>query len=80
MEEEVAVTGGMVGHIDMVFIGIVGFYPGASSLWGEQNMTAFCENVRAKLTSNDDKIYGTNRSVLSFDGRRDCRVRLPMFP
>ncbi|VVB11185.1 unnamed protein product [Arabis nemorensis] len=79
LEEEVAVTGGVVGHIDMVFLGRVWFYPGAS-IWGKQNMTAVCENVRAKLTSNDDKIYGSNRSGLSFDGRRDCSVRLPMFP
>lgn len=76
MEDEVAVTGGVVG-LDMVFVGRVGFYPGASALWGEQYMSAVCENVRANV---DDKIYGTNRSVLSFDGRLDCRVRLPRYP
>lgn len=79
MEKEVAVWGSVVG-LDMVFLGRVGFYPGTSALWGEQNMTAVCENVKAKLSNDDDKAYGTKRSVLSFDGRRDCRVRLPMFP
>ncbi|KAL1203002.1 hypothetical protein V5N11_015252 [Cardamine amara subsp. amara] len=78
MEEEVAVTGGLVG-LDMVFLGRVGFYPVSSALWGEQNMTAVCENVSANL-SNVQNIYGTNRSVLSFDGRRYCRVRLPIYP
>ncbi|EOA17980.1 hypothetical protein CARUB_v10006415mg [Capsella rubella] len=79
MWDEVVVTGGMVG-LDMVFFGTVGFYPGASALWGEQYMSAVCENVRAKLYNVDDKIHGTNRSVLSFDGRLECRVRLPRYP
>lgn len=79
MEDEVAVTGGVVG-LNMVFVGRVGFYPGASALWGEQYMSAVCENVSAKLYNVDDKIYGTNRSVLSFDGRLDCPVRLPRYP
>ncbi|XP_020873698.1 uncharacterized protein LOC110226390 [Arabidopsis lyrata subsp. lyrata] len=79
MEDEVAVTGGVVGF-DIVFSGRVGFYPGVSALWGEQYMSAVCENVRTKLYNVDDQIYGTNRSVLSFDGRLDCRVRLPKYP
>lgn len=79
MEDEVAVTGGVVGF-DMVFSGRVGFYPGASALWGEQYMSAVCENVKTKLYNVDDQIYGTNSSVLSFDGRLDCRVRLPKYP
>ncbi|KAL9818955.1 hypothetical protein AtNW77_Chr4g0304441 [Arabidopsis thaliana] len=79
MEDEVAVTGGVVG-LDMVFSGRVGFYPGTSALWGEQYMSAVCENVSAKLYNVDDEIYGTNRSVLSFDGRLVCSVRLPKYP
>ncbi|CAH2077842.1 unnamed protein product [Thlaspi arvense] len=79
MEKEVAVKGSVVG-LDMVFLGRVGFYPVASALWGEQNMTAVCKNVRAKLSTADDNVYRTKRWDLSFDGRRDCRVRLPMFP
>ncbi|XP_010448206.1 PREDICTED: uncharacterized protein LOC104730707 [Camelina sativa] len=80
MEDEVAVTGDVVG-LDMVFFVRVGFSPGASALWGKQYMSAVCENVmRAKLPNVDDKIYGTNRSSFSFDGRLECRVRLPKYP
>ncbi|ESQ54589.1 hypothetical protein EUTSA_v10027345mg [Eutrema salsugineum] len=80
MEEEVEVTGSVVG-LDMVFIGSVGFYPGTSALWGEQNMTAVCKNVRANLSTDANKVYRTKKWALSsFDGRGDCCVRLPRFP
>ncbi|KAL0891102.1 hypothetical protein Bca101_015085 [Brassica carinata] len=72
--EDVAMTGSVVG-LDMVFLGRVGFYP-ASTLWGEQNMTAVCKNVRAMLsTDDDDKLNKTKSWGLTFDGRQDCRVR-----
>ncbi|KAF8082163.1 hypothetical protein N665_0845s0021 [Sinapis alba] len=80
MEEDVAMTGSVVS-LDMVFQGRVGFYPVASTLWGKQNMTAVCKNVRAMLsTDDDDDENKTKRWGLTFDGRQDCRVRLPVFP
>ncbi|CAH8336950.1 unnamed protein product [Eruca vesicaria subsp. sativa] len=79
MEEDVAMTGSVVG-LDMVFLGRVGFYPVASTLWGRQNMTAVCKNVRAMLSTDDEKLNKTKRWRLRFDGRQDCRVRLPVFP
>ncbi|KAL0739029.1 hypothetical protein Bca4012_015239 [Brassica carinata] len=66
IEEDVAMTGSVVG-LDMVFLGRVGFYP-ASTLWGEQNMTAVCKNVRAMLsTDDDDKLNKTKSWGLTFD-------------
>ena len=82
MEDDVAMTGSVVG-LDMVFLGRVGFYPGASTVWGKQNMTAVCKNVKAMLSSDDyddDKLNKTKSWGLTFDDRQDCRVRLPVFP
>ncbi|CDY46680.1 BnaA03g48280D [Brassica napus] len=78
MEEDVAMTGSVLG-LDMVFLGRVGFYPAASTVWGKQNMTAICKNVRAMLSSDDDddKLNKTKSWGLTFDDRQDCRVRLP---
>ncbi|CAN6914769.1 unnamed protein product [Brassica oleracea] len=79
MEDDVAMTGSVVG-LDMVFLGRVGFYPGASTVWGKQNMTAVCKNVKAMLSSDDyddDKLNKTKSWGLTFDDRQDCRVRLP---
>ncbi|KAG2263117.1 hypothetical protein Bca52824_070196 [Brassica carinata] len=73
--EDVAMTGSVVG-LDMVFLGRVGFYPGASTVWGKQNMTAVCKNVKAMLsTDDDDKLNKTKSWGLTFDDRQDCRVR-----
>ncbi|KAF3597531.1 hypothetical protein DY000_02027385 [Brassica cretica] len=75
MEEDVAMTGSVLG-LDMVFLGRVGFYPGASTVWGKQNMTAVCKNVRAMLSSDDDdddKLNKTKSWGLRFDDRQDCR-------
>ncbi|CAN8230379.1 unnamed protein product [Cochlearia groenlandica] len=74
MVKEVSVMGS-VSDLDVVFVGRVGFYPGTSYLWGDQNMTAFCKNVKAKLSHYD----GTRSLVLLFDGQRDCSVHLPLF-
>ncbi|XP_009137620.1 uncharacterized protein LOC103861656 [Brassica rapa] len=81
MEEDVALTGSVVG-LDMVFLGRVGFYPVASTVWGKQNMTAVCKNVSAMLSTDDDddKLNKTKSWGLTFDDRQDCRVRLPVFP
>ncbi|CAN7081779.1 unnamed protein product [Brassica oleracea var. botrytis] len=75
MEDDVAMTGSVVG-LDMVFLGRVGFYPGASTVWGKQNMTAVCKNVKAMLSSDDyddDKLNKTKSWGLTFDDRQDCR-------
>lgn len=81
MKEDVALTGSVVG-LDMVFLGRVGFYPVASTVWGKQNMTAVCKNVSAMLSTDDDddKLNKTKSWGLTFDDRQDCRVRLPVFP
>ncbi|XP_018479100.2 uncharacterized protein LOC108850007 [Raphanus sativus] len=81
MEEDVATTGSVV-DLDIVFLGRVGFYPVASTLWGKQNMTAVCKNVKATLSTDDDdeKLDKTKSWGLTFDDRQDCRVSLPVFP
>ncbi|CAG7884472.1 unnamed protein product [Brassica rapa] len=74
MKEDVALTGSVVG-LDMVFLGRVGFYPVASTVWGKQNMTAVCKNVSAMLSTDDDddKLNKTKSWGLTFDDRQDCR-------